>query len=61
MKAIITRYIGEQVSTIEKDMVEYTDFVLQAGERGYGTSFDGKTLYLTNPDGAAQFEIRFEA
>ena len=61
MKAIITRYLGGRVSTVEKDMVDYTDFIISAGQRGFETSFDGKTLYLTNPDGAAQFEIRFEA
>lgn len=68
MKAHITSYwpgkYGETAKpdVMEKDLLEYTQWILRAGQRGYVAQQDSDgTIYLITDNPALKsFEVRFE-
>ena len=68
MKAIITSYKpgdynDAHIDIMSKDILEYTQWLLRAGQRGYvalQNNDTGNLFLITEQKGLRDFEIRFE-
>lgn len=54
------RATGDYSKTLEKDLVEYTEWLLRALERGYRVEMIGSSIYVSGGKGTRDFFVETE-